>query len=92
MLSNGQSDQSIQKLGFDTKSRHQNAKCTCLLICLSSLEKKNILFHITTSVHFQKKKKKLDGSFVLVMETKHLYNVIIPANNLFLFFFTSQTV
>lgn len=57
MLSNGQSDQSIQKLGFDTKSRHQNAKCTCLLICLSSPEKKNILFHITTSVHFQKKKK-----------------------------------
>ena len=55
MLSNGQSDQSLQNSEFDTKSRHQNAKCTCLLICLSSLEK-NILFHFTTSVHSPKKK------------------------------------
>ena len=29
------------------------------------------------------KKKNLDGNFVLVMKTKHLYNVIILTNNHF---------
>ena len=36
---------------------------------------------------FSKKKKNLDGNFVLVMKTEHLYNVIILANNHFFFHF-----
>ena len=35
----------------------------------------------------KKKKKNLDGNFVLAMKTKHLYNVIILANNHFFFHF-----
>ena len=46
---------------------------------------RRIFFSILPPVYILQKKKNLDGNFVLVMKTEHLYNVIILANYHFFF-------